>query len=257
MITTPDRHRLRLAAARNNAAWCDAVCRSHGLPGTFGADAWTSPRRTPPLYPDAVTLGPDGVSAAALVAAVDTGSPGCSVKDSFAALDLGPEGFRVLFEAQWIHRPAGAPVTASGPPLEWSEVAGAGELRQWEAAWADGEPPGLFRPDLLAGGTVFLAGRAGSDDGGTAGGTRAAGGSTGRIVAGAVAHRTGDVVGVSNLFARDGASAGSAWAGVLTAVAARRPDLPVVGYESGDDLDAALRAGFTTLGPLRVWSAAA
>ncbi|MFD3804280.1 hypothetical protein ACFWSF_24405 [Streptomyces sp. NPDC058611] len=252
-MTTPDLHGLRLAAALNNAAWCDAVCRSHGLPGTFAADAWTNPRRTPPLYPDAVTLTPDGVSAAALVAAVDTGSPGCSVKDSFAALDLGPEGFRVLFEAQWIHRPAGAPVTAAGPLQEWSEVAGAGELRQWEAAWAGGEPSGLFRPDLLAGGTVFLTGRAGSD--GTAG---AAGASTGgRIVAGAVAHRTGDVVGVSNLFARDGASAGAAWAGTLTAVASRWPGLPVVGYESGDDLDAALRAGFTALGPLRVWIAAA
>lgn len=246
MIATPDLHRLRLAAARNNAAWCDAVCRSHGLPGTFAADAWTSPRRTPPLYPDAVTLTPDGVSAAALVAAVDTGSPGCSVKDSFAALDLGPEGFRVLFEAQWIHRPAGAPVAAAGPPLEWSEVSGAGELRQWEAAWAGGEPSGLFRPDLLDGGTVFLAGRAGAD-----------GRTGGRIVAGAVAHRAGGVVGVSNLFARDGASAGAAWAGVLAAAAARRPGLPVVGYESGNDLDAALRAGFTALGPLRVWIAAA
>ncbi len=245
MTPTPDLHGLRLAAALDNAAWCDAVCRSHGLAGVFAGDAWTSPRRTPPLYPDAVTLTPDGVSEAALVAAVDTGSPGCSVKDSFAALDLGPEGFRVLFEAQWIHRAAGARAAAAGPFLEWSEVAGAGELRQWEAAWADGEPSGLFRPDLLTGGTVFLAGRAG---GGRAGG---------RIVAGAVAHRSGDVVGVSNLFARDGASAGAAWAGTLTAVAARWPGLPVVGYESGDDLDTALRAGFTVLGPLRVWIAAA
>ncbi|MFD3324966.1 hypothetical protein [Streptomyces sp. NPDC058701] len=246
MTTIPDLHGLRLAAALDNAAWCDAVCRSHGLPGVFAGNAWTSPRRTPPLYPDAVTLSPDGVSAAALVAALDTGSPGCSVKDSFASLDLGPEGFRVLFEAQWIHRAAEAPAAAAGPLLEWSEVAGAGELRQWEAAWADGEPSGLFRPDLLIGGTtVFLTGRAGG------------GRADGRIVAGAVAHRSGDVVGVSNLFARGGVSAGAAWAGTLTAVAARWPGLPVVGYESGEDLDAALRAGFTVLGPLRVWIAAA
>jgi len=29
--------------------------------------------------------------------------------------------------------------------------------------------------------------------------------------------------------------------------------LPITGYEHGDDLDAALRNGYTALGPLRVW----
>ncbi|WP_435854122.1 hypothetical protein [Streptomyces subrutilus] len=238
MIITHDTQALLLAAARNNAVWCDAVCRAHGAVGTFGPDAWTSARRTPPLYPDAVTLT-RGASPAALVAGIDTRSPGCSVKDSFAALDLGPEGFRVLFEAQWIHRPAGPAGVVAGPPLAWSAVAGAAELAEWEAAW-DGAAPGLFGPALATGGAagdlVFLAGRSG-----------------GRIVAGAVANRTGPVVGVSNLFAHPDTTAGAAWAGTLTAVAARWPGLSVVGYESGDDLDAALRAGFTTLGPLRVW----
>ena len=34
------------------------VCRSHGIPNTFGKSAWCSARRTPQYYPDAVTLRP-------------------------------------------------------------------------------------------------------------------------------------------------------------------------------------------------------
>ncbi|WP_239135543.1 hypothetical protein [Actinoplanes derwentensis] len=35
---------------------------------------------------------------------IDIG-PGCSVKDSFADLDLAPRGFEALFDATWIWRP--------------------------------------------------------------------------------------------------------------------------------------------------------
>ncbi|MGW0748853.1 hypothetical protein [Streptomyces sp. NPDC002587] len=231
----PGTEELLLAAARNNAEWCDAVVRGHGPAGAFAPGAWTSAHRTPPLYPDAVSLAP-GAPAAGLVAAIDTDGPGCSVKDSFADLDLAAHGFEVLFEAQWIHRPAGAP-QATGSRLEWSEVTTAGELEAWEAAWDGEESTGLFHPALLGADIAFLAGRA-----------------DGRIVAGAVANRGRDaVVGLSNLFAHDDADTDAAWTGALTAIAARWPDLPVVGYEAGDDLDAAVRAGFAPLGPLRVW----
>ncbi|MFD9406869.1 hypothetical protein ACFWBN_07565 [Streptomyces sp. NPDC059989] len=228
-----DTRELLLAAARNNAEWCDAVCRGHGPRGEFTPDAWTSAHPTPPLYPDAVTLTPDA-SAAALLAGIDAGSPGGrSVKDSFAVLDLAGDGFEVLFEAQWIHHPA---PKAAPSGLEWSEVSTAGELAEWEAAWDGEESTGLFHPALPGSDIVFLAGRAG-----------------GRIVAGAAANRTGPVVGVSNLFAHDDADVDAAWAGVLSGIAARWPGLPIVGYEHGDDLDAALRNGFTAIGPLRVW----
>ncbi|MFI1281872.1 hypothetical protein ACH4U5_14160 [Streptomyces sp. NPDC020858] len=236
---TRDTRELLLAAARNNADWCDAVVRGHGPAGAFAPDHWASARRTPPLYPDAVTLAP-GAAAASLVAGIDTEAPGCSVKDSFADLDLAGHGFEVLFEAEWIHRPAGAPVpeAASGP--EWSQVATARELEAWEAAWSGSESTGLFRPALLGEDIAFLAARSG-----------------GRIVAGAVASTGGGVVGLSNLFAPDDAdedvAVDAVWAGALAAIAARRPDLPVVGYEHGEDLDAAVRAGFTPIGSLRIW----
>ncbi|MFF4645829.1 hypothetical protein [Streptomyces sp. NPDC001389] len=233
VIIDPDPPALLSAAARNNAEWCAAVSRS----GHFRDGVWCSPRRTPPLYPDAVTLTP-GASAADVLAGVDTTGPGCSVKDSFASLDLAPAGFAVLFEAQWIHRPAGAAVPAApaGVPLEWDEVEGPGELEAWEAAWSDGDGRGLFHPGLLREGILFLAGRAG-----------------GRITAGAVLSTGGGAVGVSNVFARTGAGADAAWAAALGAAARHWPGLPVVGYEHGEDLDAAVRAGFTPLGPLRVW----
>lgn len=224
------------AAARNNAEWCDAVCRAHGPAGEFGAGAWSSRHRTPPLYPDAVTLTPEA-SAADLVARIDTASPGCSVKDSFACLDLEPMGFEVLFEAQWIHRePGRTAIEATGLDLDWEPLKSAESLPAWETAWKGGdEGEGLFRPELLSGETTFLAGTS----------------TEGRIVAGAIATRGASVIGVSNLF-----TAGdevSAWAGCLGEVARLWPDLPVVGYESGESLDAAVRQGFTPIGPLRVW----
>src|SRR5579885_718955 len=91
-----------LAAVRNNAEWCDSVA-----PGIFTESTWYSPRRTPEFYPDAITLRPDATPEDFLPH-IDA-SPGCGVKDSFAALDLTRYGFVELFRAQWIHRPAGSP----------------------------------------------------------------------------------------------------------------------------------------------------
>ncbi|MET9465242.1 hypothetical protein ABZY44_10570 [Streptomyces sp. NPDC006544] len=233
MIITPNIEELLLAAAHNNAAWCAAVSRD----GEFTAEAWVSARRTPLYYPDAVTLTRD-TDAAALVGGMDTASPGASVKDSFAALDLAPAGFEVLFGAQWIHRPAGAPSAA--PVLEWAPVAGPAELDAWERAWDGEKSTGLFHPGLLTdhdGDIVFLAGRD----------------AEGRILAGAAVNRTGEVVGVSNVFSVDGTPDEEAWAGALALVSSLWPGLTVVGYESGDDLDTALRQGFAAIGPLRVW----
>ncbi|MEW2416002.1 hypothetical protein AB0953_20100 [Streptomyces sp. NPDC046866] len=232
MIITRNTEDALRAAVRNNAAWCAAVCPG----GVFGADSWTSARRTPPYYPDAVTLTRE-VSAAALTAAIDTGSPGCSVKDSFAVLDLAPAGFELLFEAQWMHRPADAPAPAPAASLSWSRIASAADLDAWEAAWDGEESTGLFRPDLLTPEIAFLAGRS----------------EEGRIVAGAVANEAAGAVGVSNVFTRDGVAPDEAWSGALARIAALWPGRPVVGYEHGEDLATALAHGFAPLGPLRVW----
>ncbi|WP_405915117.1 hypothetical protein [Streptomyces sp. NBC_00728] len=223
------------AAARNNAEWCAAMSRSHGVAGEFGEQAWTAPARTPPYYPDVVTLVP-GADPAALVARIDTSVPGASVKDSFADLDLTGSGFQVLFDAQWIHRPANGPGSPSG--LVW-DVAGAPDaLRAWALAWDDGNGDAdLFRPGLLDDPATFvLAGHT----------------ADGQVVAGAVAS-CDQVVGISNVFARDGGP-DTAWPAVLDAVHRLFPTVPVVGYEHGDDLAAAVRHGFEPVGPLRIWT---
>jgi hypothetical protein len=72
------------AAVANNARWCDAVCRSHGHPGTFTERMWVSARHAVPFYPNAITLSPD-------VTAAETGADRApsrpyGVKDSFARL---------------------------------------------------------------------------------------------------------------------------------------------------------------------------
>ncbi|MES5823395.1 hypothetical protein [Streptomyces sp. RG80] len=232
---TTSQQLLVLAAARNNAQWCAAMSRSHGLAGEFGAQAWTVSSRTPPYYPDAVTLVPDA-DPAALAVTIDTDAPGASVKDSFADLDLTEAGFHVLFEAQWIHRPATTPAPASD--LAWDVVGDPDTLRAWALAWDDGNGDAdLFRPELLDDPATFvLAGRS----------------ADGRIVAGAVANRSDHVVGISNVFAPHGGP-DAAWPVVLDALHGLFPDLPVVGYEQGDDLAAAVRHGFEPLGPLRIW----
>jgi hypothetical protein len=124
---------IRRAAARNNAGWCATVCRSHGIASTVTDAAWYSLGRTPPYYPDAVTLRPDATPAHFLDR-IDATSPGCSVKDSFATLDLTPDGFAELFTAQWIHRSAHLPAPPT-PVLTVRRVSTAAELHDWQVAW--------------------------------------------------------------------------------------------------------------------------
>ena len=123
------------AAVINNARWCDAVCRSHGYPGEFTDRLWISARHTLPFYPNAITLSPD-VTAAETTAGQDPSRP-YSIKDSFARLDLAPEGLTPLFDAEWIALPSGAGRAARrGTSLSWDAVTDPGELV------AMGEPPG-------------------------------------------------------------------------------------------------------------------
>ncbi|WP_241562207.1 hypothetical protein [Streptomyces hoynatensis] len=227
------------AAARNNADWCAAVCRSHHIGGTFGPRAWSSARRPPAYFPDAVTLRRDAAPAD-LLPRLGASSRAYAVKDSFAALDLAPHGFAELFAARWIHRRAGLAAPAS-PALRARPVSTAAGLCDWQRAWHGGErPPDVFRPALLADPAVLLLAfhdRHGGEE----------------LAGGAALNRGAGVVGVSNLFASGGTDPAAVWSATVAAAARHFPGLPLVGYEQGDALHEALACGFATLGPLRVW----
>lgn len=238
---------MRSAAACNNAGWCAAVSRSHGCPDTVDDAAWCSARRTPPYYPDAVTLRPDATPAD-ILDRIDTTSPGCSVKDSFATLDLTPDGFVELFTAEWIHRPAGLPAPASTAltVLTVRQVTTAAELHDWQSAWhGEDTPVDIFRPALLREPSVRIFTAHVNGDSGDSGDDRPAGGF--------VLTCDGDVVGLSNLFAADSSRRSDVWTAAITEAAAHCPGLPLVGYEQGDDLAHARAHGFAPIGALRVW----
>jgi hypothetical protein len=225
---------LVVAAAGNNADWCAAVCRSHGIEHDFGERAWRSRRPTPPYYPEAVTLRPEAMPAEVLPSHGAAPS-GYSVKDSFAALDLSAYGFAELFQARWIHRP---PATPTAARLRAERVTAAG-LSDWQAAWDGGaEVPDVFRPALLDDPDVAILA---FHDGG-------------KLRGGVALNRSRGVVGVSNVFAVDRSELPAVWSAAIEASAGLHPGLPLVGYERGDDLAYPAAAGFAELGPLRVWS---
>ena len=224
------------AAAANNARWCDLIARSHGLRTRSDSQAWTCQSRTPPFYPDAVTLVPRP-AVADLLARIDV-SPGCSVKDSFGVLDLGPRGFRILFEADWIARPAASPPVAPRPGHPaWRRIVRPAGLARWQEAWQPGGgPPGLFRASILDHNQVAVLAAQRGD----------------HIVAGAIVCASPAVAGISNFFAHPGAGA-EPWPGCLALASSLFPCRTLAGYESGDELIQAERYGFERIGRLRVW----
>jgi hypothetical protein len=239
-------------AAHNNAHWCDTVCRAHATPGEFHAHLWLNRQPVPRFYPNVVTLS--GLSGVAdqlaairkLVATAPLVSFG--VKDSFATLDLAPLAFHILFEAQWLWRAASQPPPAGlDTGLSWTTIREPADLTRWEAAWnglpaedPSALPPRIFLPALLSDPDIrFIAAYADR-----------------QIVAGAIANRTGNVVGVSNVFVPE-ADAARCWAGCLATIIDAFPGFSLVGYERGNDLSIAHALGFEAVGPLRVWGHAA
>jgi hypothetical protein len=220
-----------MLATPNNVEWCDAVCRTHAIPGRLDPDFWVQPRKGPPYYSNCITLSRSGETRQ--LAAIE------SLKDSFASLDLSAAGFRTLFDAEWFWREPADDAGAAEQP-DWIRIESGSDLLRWEARWSAAGSPSqsrVFLPALLdAVGVAFFGVERGGD-----------------FVAGCIANFSRDnVVGFSNFFA-SAPDGDRLRAGAVAKVAGFAPGLPVVGYDRGEDLTAMLTLGFRPVGALRVW----
>ena len=220
--------RLR-GAVDASVGWYEDLCALHGVGSILVDGLWSALDRPPPLHSDAVVVEPE-VTAGRVLARLD-GRERCGVKDSFATMDLSGEGMELLFSATWIHHEAPSS-RGRGAPAGWVTVTGADELAEWTGQH---DTTGVLLPPLLRRAHFrILARYAGR-----------------RIVAGAVARLGGGVVDVSNVYAVAGHRVD--WAELAEVAGAFFPGRPLVGYERGDALAAALDGGFAPLGELRVW----
>jgi len=239
-------------AVLNNTRWYEGMFAAHGLAWKVDGRVWLSHETPPAFHSNLVVLAAATTQfeVEAYVHEIERipRAAGWSIKDSYACLDLVPLGFTPLFDAEWIWRDAGQAEPRSAPhSLAWSRVTTAAELQAWEGAWwgdarNDAAPQRAqqFPYSLLASADhAFFAGWL-----------------DGRIIAGGIANRSPGVVGISNLFS-PAAFAQEAWAALVACIGAAFPNMPLVGYERGADLQLARRAGFEPIGKLCVWQRAA
>jgi len=222
-------------AAVNNAEWCGAVWKSHGLPVEQAHGMWFTKSPTPPFYPNAVTVDPVACTStqAAFIVALAAGLTDFSVKDSFARLPLESSGFRLLFTARWLWRDYTNHVEVRGHTTRWRRLTTGCDLEEWELAWQGDEVlhSGVFRPELLGDPRAIVM--AGTD-------------ASGAIKAGGVAYEAAGALGITNIF-------GDA-EGFLEALLPHTSTKQVVCYERGEVLRSAQQRHFETLGPLNVWT---
>jgi hypothetical protein len=174
----------------------------------------------PRFYPNLVTLAHDEAAIAEQRSTIDilakSNLPGrWAAKDSFNKLDLARVGFDVLFEASWIR--SEMPATDASTDIEWRRE-------------SEGKGLPIDDPNF-----ALFTGRRGF-----------------RVVAGGMLYRSDGVVGLSNVVA-EAADAVAVWRSLILLSAQTFPRLPLVGYESGGELAAALDAGFEIGDPLRIW----
>lgn len=217
-------------AAMANAHWCDIVCTANDAAGTFEPEFWSCTEQVPMYYPNLVTLQPDWPLPKVLDK-IKQLPPGGSIKDSFAKLPLALVGYQKLFDAQWILAPPSVL-----QPIDFQIVKDIQQLKKWETAWSQGTPKGIFNKIILEHPSIrFIAVE-----------------QAGNIVAGAIANRINNVIGLSNLFCHADEPA-NYWLTCVAAAQAWEQEWPVIGYERGERLSFAKTIGFQELGALAVW----
>ena len=241
-ISSGNRHMVdnrALQAAANNADLYALVFEAQELRFDRYIYAFVARNQPPPYYSNLTVLSPDHSGEILdVLAQLSTCFDGkIGFKDSFCQFDVAQNGFDLLFKAAWIWRYA-AP--AQMPP-SWDVVQNEADLADWEAAWkACGSPTSvhMFRPALLTCSNIAFLGKRDAKGG---------------FSCGAIANASADCAGLSNVFAV--APNTHAFAEASTAASAVFPELPLVGYETGNSLAHARACGFETDGALRILKA--
>jgi hypothetical protein len=220
-------------AARNNAEWCDLVCRTHRVPGEFYQHSWINRHETPPFYPNLVTLDESKSTHQyeAVRELVEMDIPvEWAVKDSFSTLDLSSDGFRELLAGDWIRWPASSKMPEVYPSgVRWAKIADRKDLMQWERGWRGSATTSSDRLPMHPATTV--------------------------------SSQNAPTIMILSSSIRDGKNSGSLSdekakefrSGCMAAILEWSKGLQLVGYESGQDLVAMKSLGFETVGQLKVW----
>ena len=220
-----------IIAAHNNADWYSMMFDIHDLQYSRSEIAFLG-IDTPPRYHSwMTTLDPEAHADHLLLIRQNAYRPKFGLKDAFNCLDLHEEGFVEHFSATWIYADTIQPANTAG----WAQVTSVNDLMLWEAAWKEGGSPSdqlQFPSAILDRDDVVIWGRRESDG----------------FDAGVVANTSKDCVGLSNCFGQ-----GAFPAAATLCVEASHRELPIVGYERGDDLTTALDIGFSATGKLRIW----
>ncbi|MGG7579206.1 hypothetical protein [Rhizobium sp. Nf11,1] len=233
-----DAEKARICAA-NNADLYQAVFRAHGLPDQRTSAFWSSDAIAPPYYSNMTTLDRNATEEQLVEIGRLTdrlgGRPG--LKDGFSRLDLVNKGFRLLFSASWIWA---EPHRISAPaPQDWVRIRDGAALQRWEHSWKQSGSPTdakVFTLALLFDPDIHIYGRCAG----------------GGFDAGCIVNRSPEAVGISNIFSLAGTPQVFRDA-VSLATVAFSPELPLVGYDRDEALDAMTKLGFKPVGQLRIW----
>lgn len=215
-------------AVRNNIAWCEMVCDTHGIEYFWKENLWGLLTEAPPFYPEVITVN----RKATMEEYKFFGEKGkvSSVKDSYAHLDLSPYGFKKLFAAEWIYY---APISdTEALETKWSVISTERDLAYWtlQSGLID-----VIKPNLLKYENVKIFMQENNEE-----------------ISGFIANVDAGVVGVSNVFSI-GNDNENLWSEIPKIISNEYPGMYMVGYEHGSDLQLAQKSGWGSLGPLRVW----
>lgn len=226
-------------AVLNNAQWCDAVCRLNKAPGTFLKDYWLNLKQVPEFYPNIITISPiaqKSRSVDELYSLINTNKGSLSIKDSFAELDLKDQKFKKIFEGEWIGY---EPTRIDGVMTRWQRIHFPKRFDKWVENWKTQYKTNFspFPAQILKNEDIWICGEYSEE----------------RFVKGAILYIKDNTIGISNIFSSEPITH-AFWEELIGFIGVQFPGAQVVGYENGDRYQASIRAGFTPLGELVVWS---